>query len=447
MPTKQVLIDEFLDWLSARNEGQGEYLQAVREVVRDVADIATIDQINKEKLLHRLAEPDRVISFRVSWEDDNGNVRVNRGWRVQHSNAIGPYKGGLRFHPSVNESILKFLAFEQTFKNALTGLHIGGGKGGSDFDPRGCSDREIMRFCVAFMNELHRYIGDNVDVPAGDINVGSREIGFLFGQYRRIANNFSGVLTGKDLEFGGSPVRTESTGFGLVYFLIDMLALQGESIEDKKILVSGAGNVALHAALKAVQHGGRVITLSNSRGSLYVRQGIAETQLSRMIESREDSTDALLRIGREQNGNFRDGKSPWDIKCDIALPCATQNELDHKDSEQLVQHGCRYVAEGANMPTTEAAIAVFEQAGVLHAPGKASNAGGVALSALEMSQHRDFKPMAYDVLDEELKVIMKSIHDQCVDHGKHKGHIHYRVGANRAAFERLSRAFLNQGIG
>ncbi len=446
MPKKQDYIDEFLDWVQERNAGQEEYLQAVREIVHDISDAATVEQIHTEKLFHRMAEPDRIISFRVAWEDDKHNVQVNRGWRVQHSNAIGPYKGGLRFHPTVNESVLKFLAFEQMFKNALTGLHIGGGKGGSDFDPRGRSDREIMRFCVAFMNELYRYIGDDVDVPAGDINVGAREIGFLFGQYRRLANNFSGALTGKDLEFGGSPVRTEATGFGLVYFLEQMLSYQGDKIEGKRVTVSGAGNVALHAALKVAEHGGEVISLSNSKGSLYVKGGISGADLRKMIDANSDSMQAMKAIASAEGGSFREGKSPWDLKCDIALPCATQNELDGKDAERLIRNGCRYVAEGANMPTTESAIEVFEKAAVLHAPGKASNAGGVALSTLEMGQNAGFKPMEFTVLDNELRDIMRGIHRQCVKHGEDGDFVNYRLGANRAAFKRLSRAFLNQGV-
>ncbi len=440
-------LDRFFANLEKRNPGQDEFLQAVREVINDVCDEILDNSIyEKENLLERLAEPDRVISFRVAWEDDEGGIQVNRGWRVQHSNLIGPYKGGLRFHPSVNESVLKFLAFEQVFKNGLTGMSIGGAKGGSDFDPRQCSNREIMRFCNAFMDELYRHIGDDIDVPAGDINVGSREIGYLFGHYRRLANNFSGVLTGKDIEFGGSHVRLEATGFGLIYFVEKMLATRDENFDGKVVTISGAGNVAAHAALKAVQLGARVVTLSSSKGFLKVEEGLTEEELQKLLQAEGSSTDKLKNLG---TGKWIDGNKPWDVQCDIALPCATQNELDEKDVEKLVRNSCVLVAEGANMPCTEAAIRCLEERQVLHAPGKASNAGGVALSALEMEQNRGFARRDFDDLNDELKQIMGEIHRKCLDFADDhdNGYTNYRQGANRAAFRQISSALLSQGIG
>lgn len=440
-------LDRFFANLEKRNPGQDEFLQAVREVINDVCDEILDNPIyEKENLLERLAEPDRIISFRVAWEDDEGGIQVNRGWRVQHSNLIGPYKGGLRFHPSVNESVLKFLAFEQVFKNGLTGMSIGGAKGGSDFDPRECSNREIMRFCNAFMDELYRHIGDDIDVPAGDINVGSREIGYLFGHYRRLANNFSGVLTGKDIEFGGSHVRLEATGFGLIYFVEKMLATRDENFDGKVVTISGAGNVAAHAALKAVQLGARVVTLSSSKGFLKVEEGLTEEELQKLLQAEGSSTDKLKNLG---TGKWVDGNKPWDVQCDIALPCATQNELNDKDVEKLVRNSCVLVAEGANMPCTEAAIRCLEEHQVLHAPGKASNAGGVALSALEMEQNRGFARRDFDDLNDELKQIMGEIHRKCLDFADDhdNGYTNYRQGANRAAFRQISSALLSQGIG
>jgi len=440
-------LDRFFANLEKRNPGQDEFLQAVREVINDVCDEILDNPIyEKENLLERLAEPDRIISFRVAWEDDEGGIQVNRGWRVQHSNLIGPYKGGLRFHPSVNESVLKFLAFEQVFKNGLTGMSIGGAKGGSDFDPRECSNREIMRFCNAFMDELYRHIGDDIDVPAGDINVGSREIGYLFGHYRRLANNFSGVLTGKDIEFGGSHVRLEATGFGLIYFVEKMLATRDENFDGKVVTISGAGNVAAHAALKAVQLGARVVTLSSSKGFLKVEEGLTEEELQKLLQAEGSSTDKLKNLG---TGKWVDGNKPWDVQCDIALPCATQNELNDKDVEKLVRNSCVLVAEGANMPCTEAAIRSLEEHQVLHAPGKASNAGGVALSALEMEQNRGFARRDFDDLNDELKQIMGEIHRKCLDFADDhdNGYTNYRQGANRAAFRQISSALLSQGIG
>lgn len=440
-------VDAFLRELEHRNDGQKEFLQAVRELVDDVCDeIGASEVYRKENLLSRLTEPDRIITFRVCWEDDQGQIHVNRGWRVQHSNLIGPYKGGIRFHPSVNESVLKFLAFEQTFKNALTGMNIGGAKGGSDFDPSDRSDREINRFCNAFMDELYRHIGEKTDVPAGDINVGSREIGFLFGHYRRLANNFSGALTGKDIEFGGSPVRLEATGFGLVYFVREMLKIRNEEIEGKRIAVSGAGNVAIHAALKAAELGARVITLSSRKGTFVAPDGFGRKTLEAVRNNNEDSTSCLSKL--ECDGHWKAGAKPWEQACDIALPCATENELDENDARQLVENDCRIVAEGANMPCTEPARVCLEQNRILHAPGKAANAGGVALSALEMGQNTDFVKREYEDLDTELKKVMCRIHDKCVEFSgqRENGFIHYRRGANRAAFKRVAKALIAQGI-
>lgn len=439
---------DFFQWLEQRNPNQVEFNQAVQELYKDLIPIVKENRdLEQHQILKRLTEPDRIISFRVCWEDDNGELHVNRGYRVQHCGVLGPYKGGIRFHPSVNESALKFLAFEQTFKNALTMLPLGGGKGGADFDPQGRTDREIMRFCQAFMNELYRHIGENTDVPAGDINVGSREIGYLFGQYRRLANNFSGSLTGKDIEFGGSHVRTEATGYGLVYFVENMLNQVGDSLADKKVAVSGAGNVALHAALKATEMSARVITLSNSQGSIYHKEGIDQSALKDLISSR-DRPD-LKQLANDIGGQWREGQKPWDIACDIALPCGTQNELDEEDAKVLVELGCQFLAEGANMPCTEKAIDILNKAKIANAPGKASNAGGVALSGLEMSQNASFSSLSYDELDEKLKHIMKNIHMQCVKHSGNEEDdwVNYRKGANIAAFNRVAASMLSQGIG
>ncbi|EAT12659.1 NADP-specific glutamate dehydrogenase [Bermanella marisrubri] len=446
-------LDSFYQWLEERNPGQEEFIQAVKEVVCDVHGLVEDEERYQNwNILERLTEPDRIISFRVTWQDDDGRIRVNRGWRVQYCGVIGPYKGGLRFHPSVNESILKFLGFEQTFKNALTTLPMGGAKGGSDFDPRNCSDGEIMRFCQAFMNELYRHIGENTDIPAGDINVSSREIGYLFGQYRRLANSFSGTLTGKDIEFGGSHVRLEATGYGLVYFISEMLKQDDEELKDKTIAISGAGNVALHAAKKAIQMGGKVITLSSSKGYLYVEQGLEEYHINELIERQgkcySDSTELLKSINGDSNAKWHDDKTPWEVECDIALPCATQNELKLDDAKKLVKNKVKYVAEGSNMPCTQDAIDCFEESSIKHAPGKASNAGGVALSGFEMAQNASFTPMGYDDLDEKLKAIMTNIHTQCCEEGQQdNGFIHYRKGANLAAFKRVADAIVSQGVG
>lgn len=441
--------DQFHRWLEDRNPGQAEFIQAVKDVTDDVYSLLEAQPpYQKQQVLYRLAEPDRIISFRVTWQDDAGEVRVNRGWRVQHNGAIGPYKGGIRFHPHVNESILKFLAFEQTFKNALTGLPIGGGKGGADFDPKGCSDAEIMRFCQSFMSELYRHIGENTDIPAGDINVGQREIGYMFGQYRRLSNQFAGAMTGKDIEFGGSEVRLEATGFGLVYFVEEMLEARGETLENKRIAISGAGNVALHAALKACGEGARIITLSSSRGVYHNPDGIDARLVQEALDNgNADSTEVLQDMAERCGGDWHDNKKPWQFDCDIALPCATQNELDEEDALALIDQSVLLIAEGANMPCTNAATRRFREAGILHAPGKASNAGGVALSGLEMTQNASFTQMEYEELDTQLKAIMRGIHRQCMQHGElDDGHVNYHLGANIAAFKRVANAILAQGV-
>lgn len=442
-------VDQFIQWVESRNPHEPEFIQAVQDLTCDVFDLYMGTEAWRDAaVLERLSEPDRTISFRVCWEDDEGNVHVNRGWRVQYCGVIGPYKGGIRFHPSVNESILKFLAFEQTFKNALTGLPIGGGKGGSDFNPRGRSDREIMRFCQAFMNELYRHIGENTDVPAGDINVGRREIGYLFGQYRRLANTFSGALTGKDIEFGGSHVRMEATGYGLIFFLRCMLSQQDEDLKGKRVAISGAGNVALHAAQKAIELGATVITLSSSKGTLFNTDGIPAEQVDKAIEHRGGSTKILQHIQETSGGEWRDNCKPWQTPCDIALPCATQNELDEDDAKSLAANGTRFVAEGANMPCTAAAVRLLRERRIIHAPGKASNAGGVALSGLEMAQNASFTRWEEERLCEELVDIMQAIHRQCLENTEAQdGYLNYHEGANLAAFQRVARGLVAQGVG
>jgi glutamate dehydrogenase (NADP+) len=392
--------------------------------------------------------PERIIYFTISWMNSDGDIEVNQGWRVQHNSAMGPYKGGLRFHPTVNLSVLKFLAFEQCFKNALTGLPMGGGKGGADFNPKGRSDRDIMLFCQAFMRELQRHIGANTDVPAGDINVGAREIGYLYGEYRRLNNRFEGVLTGKGLEFGGSYVRTEATGFGLIYFLEAVCRAQDSFVEGKTVIVSGAGNVALHAALKASEKGAKVVTLSNSRGLLYNEQGLSEADITWAIENHNQRDNILLDMADEGMGKWQPDGTPWHFKCDIALPCATQNELDENDARKLIENGCTMILEGANMPCTDKAQKVFFDTKVTYVPGKASNAGGVALSGLEMSQNAMFSQRNADTLDEQLQTIMNHIHDLCVTEGMNDGetYINYMKGANVAAFRKLADAIVAQGV-
>ena len=441
--------DDIYAYLQTRFEGEKEYLQAVNEVLHDIVPIYNAnDDYKTYDVIRRLCLPERVIYFTVSWMNSEGKVEINQGWRVQHNSAMGPYKGGLRFHPTVTLSVLKFLAFEQCFKNALTGLPMGGGKGGADFDPKGRSDRDIMLFCQAFMRELQRHIGANRDVPAGDINVGSREIGYLYGEYRRLNNRFEGVLTGKGLEFGGSYVRTEATGFGLIYFLEAVCKERNTDIEGKTTVISGAGNVALHAALKAIHKGARVVTLSNSRGLLYQSHGFSEADIHYAIEHHTKSDNILREMGDKGLGEWEAGATPWHIKCDIALPCATQNELNSDDAQTLIDNGCLMILEGANMPCTNEAQQVFSDAGVIYVPGKASNAGGVALSGLEMSQNAMFSQRTPKTLDRQLQEIMQHIHSLCLQEGKtsNDSNIDYMRGANVAAFRRLADAMVAQGV-
>jgi len=441
--------DQLLEWLNGQYAEQTEYLQAVDEIVNDIMPVANVhDDYKKCDVVRRLCVPERIIQFSVQWMNDNNEIEIHRGWRVQHNGLIGPYKGGLRFHPTVNESILKFPAFEQTFKNALTGLPMGGAKGGSDFNPKGRSTNEIMRFCQAFMGELQRHIGSHTDVPAGDINVSSREIGFLYGEYRRIHNQFEGTLTGKDISFGGSYVRTEATGFGLIYMLEAVLAEHDEQLEGKRVGVSGAGNVALHAALKAVTKNAIVVSLSNSRGCLIKKDGFSESEIRWAIENNASYNNVLTALADECGADavWQENKKPWGQTMDICLPCATQNELDENDATQLKDNGVKYVLEGANMPCTSEAQRVFADARIPFVPGKASNAGGVALSGLEMAQNATFSRDSWETLDSELQSIMQHIHQQCVEEGKDGDFIHYAKGANIAAFRRLADAMVAQGV-
>ncbi|MEL4306800.1 NADP-specific glutamate dehydrogenase [Joostella sp. CR20] len=442
-------IEAFMDEVKVRNAHEPEFLQAVREVAETVLPyIAQHEIYNGKNILLRMVEPERAIMFRVPWVDDKGEIQVNRGYRIQMSSVIGPYKGGLRFHPTVNLSILKFLAFEQVFKNSLTTLPMGGGKGGSDFDPKGKSDNEIMRFCHSFMTELFRHIGPNTDVPAGDIGVGAREIGFLFGMYRKIRNEFTGVLTGKGLSWGGSLIRPEATGYGNVYFAQNMLERKGDSLEGKVITVSGSGNVAQYATEKATQLGAKVVSLSDSGGTIYDKDGIDEEKLAYVMEIKNVKRGRISEyLEKYPNAEYYAGKTPWHIPCDIAMPCATQNELDKEDAEALVKNGCVCVSEGANMPCTPGAVTVFHEAKILFAPGKASNAGGVATSGLEMAQNSLRYSWTREEVDEKLKGIMKSIHNSCIEHGEDEdGYINYVRGANIAGFVKVADAVLAQGV-
>jgi len=444
-----VNLEQFMEGLRRRNPGQPEFHQAVQEIAEDVFDfISDRVEYHEAQILRRITEPDRVISFRVCWEDDNHQIRVQRGWRVQNNNAIGPYKGGLRFHPTVNESVLKFLAFEQTFKNSLTGLPMGGGKGGSNFNPKGKSDSEVMRFCQSFMTELHRHVGDDIDVPAGDIGVGAREIGYLFGQYKRITNRFHGVLTGKGLEYGGSLIRVEATGYGTVYLLRDMLAHKGESLEGKTCLVSGAGNVSQHAVEKILHLGGKPVTLSDSGGFIFDPEGISEEKLAWVKELKNGRRGRIAEYQKEFGGEFHEGARPWNVPCDFAFPCATQNELDANDARTLVKNGCRGVSEGANMPTELDALHVFRDAKVLFAPAKAANAGGVAVSGLEMSQNSAKLSWKEDEIQKLLEDTMRGIHDRCVEYGGVAGSkdVDYVKGANIAGFVKVADAMLAYGV-
>lgn len=436
------------DFLDARAPNEPEFHQAITEVVDDIKPI--IDQHPEYKaanIFERLVEPEQIISFAVAWQNDKNEIEVNRGYRVQFSGAIGPYKGGLRFHPTVNQSVLKFLGFEQTFKNALTGLPMGGGKGGSDFDPSGRSDGEIMRFCNAFMQQLYRYIGPDIDVPAGDINVGAREIGYLYGAYRRITNRFEGVLTGKGLSFGGSEMRTEATGYGLVYFLQEMLQSHDNNLDGKSIIVSGAGNVATHAAEKAISLGAKVISLSDSAGFIHDPEGLNQEKIEWVRAHKAKSGTTLEPYVDKFGGTWTSGEGPWRLEADIAAPCATQNELDEDGAKILIENGIQVVIEGANMPSTAAAKSAFRSADILFGPGKAANAGGVAVSGLEISQDRMRRMSDAGQIDDALKGIMSEIHGACVEDGTRDGRVDYVKGANIAGFRKVAQAMLSQGVG
>ena len=442
------IIDTFLAQVQERNQNEPEFMQAVTEVAENVIPyIVENDIYYGQNILLRMVEPERVVFFRVAWIDDQNEIQVNRGYRIEMNSAIGPYKGGLRFHPSVNLSVLKFLAFEQVFKNSLTTLPMGGGKGGSDFDPKGKSDNEVMRFCQSFMTELFRHIGPNRDIPAGDIGVGGREIGYLFGQYKRLKNEFTGVLTGKGVSWGGSLIRPEATGYGVVYFTQKMLENIGTSLKGKKVVVSGSGNVAQFAAEKVIKLGGTVCTLSDSGGFIYDDQGIDSEKLNHIMNIKNVQRGRIQKyIERYPNAKFLAGKTPWEVPCDVALPCATQNELHKKDAELLVKNGCVCVGEGANMPSTPEAIQIFAENKVLFAPGKASNAGGVAVSGLEMAQNSLRYNWTREEVDSRLKNIMSEIHESCVEFGQEDGFVNYVKGANIAGFVKVADAMLAQGV-
>ena len=442
-------IQNFLDKVSKRNQNEPEFMQAVHEVAETI--IPFIEENKKYQnmqLLERMVEPERVIMFRVSWLDDEGNIQVNRGFRIQMNSAIGPYKGGLRFHPSVNLSILKFLAFEQVFKNSLTTLPMGGGKGGSDFDPKGKSDNEVMSFCQSFMTELYRHIGANTDVPAGDIGVGAREVGYMFGQYKRLQNEFTGILTGKGLSYGGSLIRPEATGYGNVYFAQNMLKTRNESLEGKTVVVSGSGNVAQYAAEKALEFKAKILTMSDSGGYIYDEAGIDSEKLQFIMDLKNVRRGRISEyVDQYPSAKYYEGETPWSVKCDVALPCATQNELQKADAEKLIENGCMCVGEGANMPCTPDAVEVFKEARILFSPGKASNAGGIATSGLEMSQNSMRYNWTSQEVDQKLHAIMNDIHDRCVEFGKEEdGYIDYVKGANIAGFVKVADAMLAQGV-
>ncbi|MGO2357007.1 MAG: NADP-specific glutamate dehydrogenase [Mesonia sp.] len=439
---------DFLNEVSKRNTNEPEFMQAVREVVEIIIPfIEENKKYHNKMLLERMVEPERVIMFRVPWTDDDGEIQINRGFRVQMNSSIGPYKGGLRFHPTVNLSILKFLAFEQTFKNSLTTLPMGGGKGGSDFNPKGKSDNEVMRFCQSFMTELSKHIGAHTDVPAGDMGVGDREIGFMFGQYKRLQNQFTGILTGKELSYGGSLIRPEATGYGTVYFVESMFKTKNESLKGKTVSISGSGNVAQYAAEKVIHLEGKVLTLSDSSGYIYDEEGIDEKKLAFVMELKNEKRGRIKEYLEEYpKAKYFEGETPWSVKCEIALPCATHNELHEKDAKVLIENGCICVAEGANMPCTSEAIDVFLKNKILYAPGKASNAGGVAVSGLEMSQNSMRYKWSSQEVDEKLLDIMEKIHKACVTYGSDEdGFINYVKGANIAGFVKVADAMLAQG--
>ena len=441
-------IENFIAEIDKKNSQEPEFMQAVREVAETVIPYIVSKKIYHGKnILMRMVEPERVLMFRVAWVDDKGEIRVNRGYRVQMSSAIGPYKGGLRFHPSVNLSILKFLAFEQVFKNSLTTLPMGAGKGGSDFNPKGKSDGEIMRFCQGFMTELYRYIGPNTDVPAGDIGVGGREIGYMFGQYKKLKKEFTGVLTGKGLSWGGSLIRPEATGYGTVYFAENMLNHVNNTIKGKTVVISGSGNVAQYAAEKCIQLSAKVVSLSDSSGSIYDSDGINQEKLEFVMDLKNNKRGRIHEyVKKYPNAKFFEKETPWNFACDIALPCATQNELKLKDAEILIKNGCICISEGANMPCEPEAIAVFKAHKILYAPGKASNAGGVAVSGLEMAQNSLRYSWSREEVDNKLKDIMKDIHISCLTHGDENGYVNYEKGANIAGFIKVADAMLAQGV-
>ena len=447
MTVRSDSLDRFISGVQKRNPGETEFHQAVQEVAASIIPyIQDKPQYQEMQILERMAEPDRAIMFRVCWEDDNGNIRVNRGYRVQFNNSIGPYKGGIRFHPTVTLSVLKFLGFEQTFKNSLTGLPMGGGKGGADFNPKGKSDNEVMRFCQSFMTELHRHIGEDTDVPAGDIGVGGREIGYMFGQYKRLANEFVGVLTGKGLEYGGSLIRTEATGYGTIYMLNNMLQHAGNGMEGKKVAISGSGNVATYAAEKVRQLGGTVLTMSDSSGFIHDPNGIDEEKLAYMVDLKQVRRGRIKEYADEFGVEFHEGR-PWNVPCDIAVPCATQNEISGDEAKALLANGCMAVSEGANMPTELPGIEAFQDAGILYAPSKAANAGGVAVSGLEMSQNSARISWKEEELQDLLKGIMKDIHDNCAEYGATSGgKVDYLAGANIAGFVKVADAMLAYGV-
>ena len=443
----QISLDLFMDKVIQKNPEQVEFHQAVKEVMESIwSFLEENPQYLHANILDRIVEPERVLMFRVPWRDDQGNVNVNRGYRVEFNSSIGPYKGGLRFHPSVNLGILKFLGFEQIFKNSLTSLPMGGGKGGSDFDPKGRTDNEVMSFCQSFMTELQRHIGPYTDVPAGDIGVGSREIGFMFGQYKRIRNEFTGVLTGKALNWGGSLIRPEATGYGTVYFAQEMLNQHNDTIENKTVCVSGSGNVAQYAVEKINELGGKAISLSDSSGTIYDPNGIKGEKFDFIMDLKNNRRGRIQEYAKKFNVEYFEGKNPWHIKCDIALPCATQNEINKTDAENLVKNQCICVAEGANMPSTPDAVNVFINNKILFGPGKAANAGGVAVSGLEMSQNSMFSSWSREDVDSKLKNIMKNIHSQCVKYGQEDNFINYIKGANIAGFIKVADSMLDQGI-
>ena len=440
-------IDQFMDTVRNRNAGEVEFHQAVHEVVESLWDFLQDNPTYLHaKILDRIVEPERVIQFRVPWRNDRGEVEVNRGFRVEFNSAIGPYKGGLRFHPSVNLSILKFLGFEQIFKNSLTTLPMGGGKGGSDFDPKGKSDNEVMSFCQSFMTELCRHIGADTDVPAGDIGVGGREIGYMFGQYKRIRNEFTGVLTGKGLNWGGSLIRPEATGYGCVYFAEEMLKHIGDSFNGKTVAVSGSGNVAQFATQKATELGAKVVTLSDSSGSIHDENGIDADKLAWVMDLKNNRRGRIKEYADEFGATYLESERPWSVSCDIALPCATQNEINGDNAKTMISNGCKVVSEGANMPTDPEAVNIILDAGILFGPGKAANAGGVATSGLEMSQNSMRLNWSREEVDSKLRTIMKNIHEACVIHGTENGSVNYVKGANIAGFIKIADSMLDQGV-